>query len=230
MNTIVKRFVLPALIPFAFVACGKNSDGSTKTPADVLNNAKDSVDQAAQDGALQNKLFAAECNIEPVEALKSFFTTEGEVVIKSSLTQYEFLGNKITKATLLYPTTDCSDAALTFRETGKFDINAGNKTADGGKEINFTFDTLTLEANSDAGVKLADEGVLCDSGNWEKSKQRNVTGASAKANCYNEAMPHEVKEVYLVEGDVLLLGDRGFLSKDTNRPERLDRDNKLVKK
>lgn len=228
MNNFVKRFVLPAMIPFAFAACGKNADGTSKSPADVLNNAKDSVDQAAKDGALQNKIFAASCNTDLKDAAKSFYASivgnkPGVVVIKSELTQYQFVGNGFTKATLLSPNTDCSDVALTVREKGKFEINEGEKTSDGGKSINLKFDSLAIEANSDAGVQLADEAVLCESGNWERSKERTVTGAAGKASCVSKALPFEVKEVYLVEGDTLLLGERGPLAQDGNRPERLDR-------
>jgi len=209
----LKKFLLIAVASLMAVACDKDNN----------NNPIDNVREALEEKDLQNKTFQSECNLEPLDAILTGILTGGQASVKSSRTQYRFVGANITRTTILYAQTDCVGDAFTFNETGAFNVSKNQKTNDGGYFIDINFNKLMLKMDSDVGVQSANAIKLCGASDWAVGQEREVTAQAKDMSCYGATVPRTDLNIYRVdEGNVLYLGTP---SKDSNqaRPTSLSK-------
>lgn len=99
-----------------------------------------------------------------------------------------------------------------------------NRTADGGRWINFDFKTLKVKIESQAGVEAANALSLCGTNSWNLDQEADVTTKAADLTCCNAQVPRRVANVYALENSALYLGT---VSKngigEASRPTQLDR-------
>jgi hypothetical protein len=193
-------------------ACAKKSD--------PIANAK----QVVSDPALQEKTFVSDCSAKPTDAIVTGILSGFKSAIQGQRLAYRFSGNRVTRTTRLFNSTDCSgDAALTFEEKGTIDINKKQKTNDGGYNINLDFDDLKIAMATDAGATAANAVKLCGSADWAAKQTRDVTPQAKDVNCYGAQVPRHLANIYRVDAGTLYLGTTTTVAnKDSQRPTSLD--------
>lgn len=211
-----RLFILAATVPmFMLAACNKDNGSS---PAE-------NVQQAARDPSLQGKTFWSDCQLRPLTAIGTGILTGQS--IKSSKTGLLFDGASVIRITQYFSAADCAgEYALTFKETGRFNILQDKKSSDSATFVDINYDILKLAADNAAGVQVANTLGLCGGSDWQAAQERDVTAHSADLKCYNTAVPRLDKNIYKLEGTTLFMGSQqpGFRDSD-NRPTMLDRTN-----
>ena len=183
--------------------------------------------QAAKDPALQGKAFKGKCSDRLITTV--FTALAAGKALKSAHATYRFDGANVTRATLLYPETDCKgDVAYTFEEQGVVDIKDADKTKDDARFIDMVFDKVFVVINSDVGVKVANGIKLCEVEDWAMNQRREVTQVAKNKTCYNTELPRTEHNVYRLEDNTLILGAKDSADK-TGRPTALDRDDEVYK-
>lgn len=196
----MKKFLVLVAASLFMAACGDSDDDDNNNP---LDNAREAV----EDTALQGRTFQSECVLEPLDAILTGILTGGDALVKSSRTQYLFQGANLTRTTLLYTGSDCTGEAFSFRESGTFDINPEQKTADNGSFMDMNFQKLMLRIDSDAGATAANAIKLCGVEDWATGQERDVSGNAENLTCYGAAVPRVSLNVYRIDaGNILLLG------------------------
>ena len=218
----MKKLLLVSLAALALVACSDDDDN------DPITN----IRQALEDRDLQGKTFESACMIKPIDAILTGILTGGNASIKSARTQYLFEGANITRTTLLFSDANCTDHALTFEERGTVDIDADQRTNDGGKFIDIDYRSVHADVISDKGLEVANSVKLCGAENWTIDEdKREVTEQAADRNCYGAEVPRQVANIYRVDADNLYLGTHTEDAVGTSeRPTTLDFGQKYVAK
>ena len=223
MKHSLKLFAVACALPMVLTACGKNnSDASNKNPVDNAREAGKAPDA-------QGKIFRGDCSMKALDAIASGIATGGQASIKGARVQYQFNGANVTRATVMYTTTDCTgDAALTFRETAGINIQ-DQRTPDNGQFIDMNFDTLTLAIGSDAGLLVANDVGLCGLKDWAKGQERDVKNQSGQMDCYRKQLPYREANVFRIDNkNTLLWGSKGLLDRSEQRPTSVETGLKYV--
>lgn len=194
------------------------------------NNPVKAAEETAKEKDLQHT-FQSECQVKPLDTVLTGILTGGKSTIKSSRTLYRFEGNRVTRTTQMFGSSDCSAESAGFIETGTFEINKDIKTSDGGKGIKLKFDKLTVKVASDDGAKIANGMSLCGISDWKPGDEREVTGSSENLTCYSAQVPRTDENIYRVDAGKLMLGSSSTDPKSSSeRPDSLDKTNTYQQK
>ncbi len=207
----MKKLVIVCMAISSVIACDR---AKNKNP--ITN-----VQQAAKDTSLQNSVFESNCKPAPAEAFATGVATGLQTALKTYRIQYRFQGANVTRRLLYFTGTDCSAEALNFEERGEFRIGDENKkTNDGGRPLDMQFGSVVATVISAEGVQIANAVQLCGNKDWlADGRERDVTGNSARPNCYGGKVPRQDANIYRVDGDRLTLGNSGTDSvTEPNRP------------
>ncbi len=198
----------------SLVACQKRSN---KNP---IENAREAI----SDIDLQSKSFVGDCSIDLGDALVSFVASSGKYSVKSSRDEFQFVGANLTRTTRIYESADCTGQdALMYKETGAFHVDSDKRAEDQSKFIDITYDRLSLVAQSEFGVQLANDIKICGREDWTVGKEIEVTAQSEDVSCYRKKLPSKEADVYRLEKNNLYFGERDSLLKNLeSRPARVD--------
>jgi hypothetical protein len=214
----MKKYVTSVPIALSLMAslaaCQKRSN---KNP---IENAREAI----SDVDLQSKSFLGDCSINLGDALASFVASSGKYSVKSSRDQFQFVGANLTRTTRIYESADCTGQdVLMFKETGAFHVDPDKRAEDQSNFIDITYDRLTLVAQSEFGVQLANEIKICGHEDWSVGKEIEVTAQAEDVSCYRKKLPSQEADVYRLENNNLYFGERDALLKSRqSRPARVD--------
>ena len=184
----------------ALVACG------TKTADDVSQAGKN----IAGEPGLQGK-WTSSCG--KVEALKT-----------SGKSTYIFEPLKYEKNLMFYKDANCSEAMGNAKYKGEYKIGSGDDLEGGAKRIDLIPKTLTMSANTQAGVDALNLIKFCGISDWALNQERDVTNSANGGKCLIENMNESQYDIFTLNSDKLTFGSTflfGAPTKEENRPKKV---------
>lgn len=184
------------------------------------NNPISNIAETAKDVKLVGRTFFADCGPSGLGA-----QVQG---LQMKRVSYKFEGANVTRTTSYYDSNDCTGAAgYSLHEIGQMNIMTDKQTPYGARFLDLNFNQLNVEIVSQGGAEAANTVLgLCGKKDWRPGQRENMTAVAAQANCLNKKLELE-RQIYRVEGDVLIMGDLGVTSAMTRdqqgRPTTLDR-------
>jgi hypothetical protein len=202
--TILKSTLPVALLSVIAIA-GLNACG-----ADSSDDVVDAAKNLKNEPKLQGK-WTSECSAVGV------LDTSGKATYLFEPLRYE-------KTLMIYKDTNCSETLAVAQYKGEFLLGDGKDLDAGVTRINLTPKTLTLKANSEAGVNAMNLAKFCGVTDWKVNEERDVTAGATDGKCLTEAIGREQFDVYSLKDEKLTFGSAyvtGAPNDNAKRPTKL---------